>query len=88
MTSLHFDLAQSVHSKAMNVLKITVPLTAVLVLSAHPPASFSHSKGIYETKAEAEQRASEIGCTSVHENKGHWMPCADERELHRQLRKQ
>ena len=72
----------------MNVLKITAPLTAVLVLSAHPPASFSHSKGIYETKAEAEQRASEIGCTSVHENKGHWMPCADERELHRQLRKQ
>ena len=72
----------------MNVLKITAPLTAVLVLSAHPPVSFSHSKGIYETKAEAENRASEIGCALVHENKGHWMPCADERELHRQLRKQ
>jgi hypothetical protein len=72
----------------MNVLKITSSFTAVLVLSAHPPVSFSHRKGIYETKAEAEQRASEIGCTSVHENKGHWMPCSDERELHRQLRKQ
>ena len=72
----------------MTVLKITVYLVAALVLSAHPLASFSHSKGIYETKEEAEQRASEIGCTSVHENKGHWMPCKDEQELHRQLRKQ
>ena len=72
----------------MTILKIAVYLIIVLVLSAHLPASFSHSRGIYEMKAEAEQRASEIGCTSVHENKGHWMPCADERELHRQLRKQ
>jgi hypothetical protein len=24
----------------------------------------------------------------VHQNNGKWMPCADERELHRQLRKQ
>ena len=72
----------------MIALKVAVHLVAVLVLSAFPSASFSHSKGIYETKAEAEQRASEIGCTSVHENKGHWMPCADDGELHRQLRKQ
>ena len=72
----------------MTPLKIAVHLVVVLVLSAYPSASFSHSKGIYETKAEAEQRASEIGCTSVHENKGHWMPCEDEQELHRQLRKQ
>ena len=35
-----------------------------------------------------EERAAEIGCASVHENNGRWMPCADERELHRQLRKQ
>tara|TARA_B100000161_G_C33221539_1_gene268726 strand:- start:306 stop:464 length:159 start_codon:yes stop_codon:yes gene_type:complete len=51
-------------------LKIAVHLVAVLVLSAHPPVSFSHSKGIYDTKAEAENRASEIGCALVHENKG------------------
>ena len=51
-------------------------------------ASLGHSKGIYQSKAEAEQRASEIGCETVHQNNGKWMPCADERELHRQLRKQ
>ena len=72
----------------MTSFKIAVHLAIVLVLSAYHPASFSHSKGIYETKVEAEHRASEIGCTSVHENKGHWMPCKDEQELHRQLRKQ
>ena len=33
-------------------------------------------------------RALQIGCTKVHQDNGKWMPCADERELHRQLRKQ
>jgi hypothetical protein len=47
-----------------------------------------HGKGLYATEAEAQERAAEIGCASVHENNGRWMPCADERELHRQLRKQ
>ena len=48
----------------------------------------AHSKGLYATEAEARLRAEEIGCNTVHENNGRWMPCADERELHQQLRKQ
>ena len=48
----------------------------------------AHGKGLYATEAEAKQRAAEIGCKSVHENNGRWMPCTDERELHKQLRKQ
>ncbi|WP_236629541.1 MULTISPECIES: DUF3721 domain-containing protein [unclassified Synechococcus] len=51
-------------------------------------ASHAHSKGIYQSKADAQQRASEIGCNTLHQNNGKWMPCADERKLHRQLRKQ
>ena len=66
----------------------SVPLAVVLAFALHPLASLGHSKGIYQSKAEAEQRASEIGCETVHQNNGKWMPCADERELHRQLRKQ
>jgi len=54
----------------------------------YPTAVLAHSKGIYPSKADAEQRASEIGCTTVHQNNGRWMPCADEQQLHRQLRKQ
>ncbi|WP_226399415.1 gibberellin regulated-like protein [Synechococcus sp. MU1643] len=48
----------------------------------------AHGKGMYTTEIEAQQRADEIGCSSVHENNGRWMPCTDERELHQQLRKQ
>ena len=68
------------------------PLTAlavgVVTLLVNQTPGLAHGKGLYATEAEAQQRAAEIGCTSVHENNGRWMPCADERELHRQLRKQ
>ncbi|MAD68624.1 hypothetical protein SynBIOSU31_01944 [Synechococcus sp. BIOS-U3-1] len=53
-----------------------------------PGSARAHSKGLYATEAEARQRAEQIGCNAVHENNGRWMPCANERELHQQLRKQ
>ena len=68
------------------------PLSAlgfgVLALLVNQTPGLAHSKGLYATEAEAQQRAAEIGCTTVHKNNGRWMPCADERELHQQLRKQ
>ena len=60
----------------------------VLALVVNQTPGMAHGKGLYGTEAEAQQRAAEIGCTTVHENNGRWMPCADERQLHRQLRKQ
>jgi hypothetical protein len=60
----------------------------VVTLLVNQTPGLAHGKGLYATEAEAQQRAAEIGCTSVHENNGRWMPCADERELHQQLRKQ
>ena len=60
----------------------------VLALIVNQPPGMAHSKGLYATEAEALQRATEIGCSSVHENNGRWMPCTGERELHQQLRKQ
>ena len=67
---------------------LLVPCAVVAAFAASPTDGLAHSKGIYQTKADAERRAAEIGCKSVHQNNGKWMPCADERELHRQLRKQ
>ncbi len=68
------------------------PLTALalglLPLLVNQTQALGNSKGLYATKAEAQQQGAEIGCASVHENNGRWMPCADEREIHRQLRKQ
>ena len=59
-----------------------------LFLAAGSLPAWSHGKGIYDTQAEAQRRAQDIGCSTTHQNNGKWMPCADERELHRQLRKQ
>jgi hypothetical protein len=68
------------------------PLSAlgfgVLALLMNQTPGMAHGKGLYATETEAQQRAAEIGCSSVHENNGGWMPCVDERELHQQLRKQ
>ena len=61
-------------------------LAAVSV--ALPLGSEAHTTGIYKSEAEAKQRAAELGCDSVHQNNGRWMPCSDEAELHRMLRKQ
>ena len=55
---------------------------------ALPVSVQAHSTGIYKSEAEAKQRAEELGCDSVHQNNGRWMPCSDEAELHRMLRKQ
>ena len=67
---------------------LSIPFAVGFAFAVYPMASLGHSKGIYQTKVDAEKRAGEIGCKSVHQNNGKWMPCADERELHRQLRKQ
>ena len=60
----------------------------ILALLVNTTPGMAHGKGLYATEAEAQQRADEIGCNSVHKNKGRWMPCVNERELHIQLRKQ
>ena len=73
----------------MNAIQPLLALSVgVLALLVNTTPAMTHGKGLYGTKAEALQRAAEIGCSSVHENNDRWMPCTDERELHQQLRKQ
>lgn len=57
-----------------------------LFLSSSP--GLTHGKGLYATEDEAQQRAEQLGCSGTHQNNNRWMPCADEQELHQQLRKQ
>ena len=61
-------------------------ITFVVAVSFTP--AHAHRKGIYASEAEALTQAEKIGCTEVHQNNGRWMPCADERELHQQMRRQ
>ena len=75
----------------MTTLKqTTISSLAVIagLLVLIPSPAFPHGKGMYDTKAEAEKRAREIGCEGVHENNGRWMPCQDEADLHKALRRQ
>ena len=73
---------------ALAIACTTVTWISAVVMSGlvMPDPAMAHSKGLYATEAEARRRAEQIGCKAVHENNGRWMPCADERELHQQLR--
>ena len=68
--------------------KYSVLIIGISALLMAGRSSRAHSRGVYNTEAEAQTRAQQIGCKMVHQNNGKWMPCANERELHRQLRKQ
>jgi len=61
-------------------------LLLLLVMTAQP--GYGHGRGLFATQAEAEQRAAELHCTGVHQNNGRWMPCRDEADLHRAMRRE
>ena len=66
----------------------TAIMVAVMVAQAMSSPAQAHRKGIYASEAEAMTQAEKIGCTGVHQNNGRWMPCANERQLHQQMRRQ
>ena len=68
------------------VMNLITAISVAITFSASPAQT--HRKGIYTGEAEALTQAEKIGCTEVHQNNGRWMPCADERELHQQMRRQ
>ena len=68
------------------VVNLLTVISVAINLSSSP--AHAHRKGIYASEAEARTQAEKIGCADVHQNNGRWMPCADERELHQQMRRQ
>ncbi|MDB4346407.1 DUF3721 domain-containing protein [bacterium] len=66
----------------------TAIMVALMVAPVMPSPAQAHRKGIYASEAEALTQAEKIGCTDVHQNNGRWMACADERDLHQQMRRQ
>lgn len=75
----------------MAMLKTVEGIFGLLLLGSVPllpGEAFAHAKGIYKTQAEAEKRASELGCKGSHQNNGLWMPCGHEAMLHKELREE
>ena len=50
-------------------------------------SSNAHMKGTFFTEKEAEKKSLELGCVGTHKNQDKWLPCKNEKELHRYLRK-
>ena len=49
--------------------------------------SHAHMRGTFSSEQEAEIRSLELGCDGIHKNQNKWLPCENEKELHRYLRK-
>ena len=49
--------------------------------------SFSHIRGTYTSKQDALEKSLELDCIGIHKNKDKWLPCQNEEELHKYLRK-
>ena len=47
----------------------------------------AHYQGYYSTKIEAIEKARDLGCSGTFKLKDLWMPCENEKELHKYLRK-
>jgi len=50
-------------------------------------AGWAHSRGLYATQAEAQKRAEELHCKGTFQMGTLWMPCANERALHKALQR-
>ena len=50
-------------------------------------SSNAHMKGTFSNEKDAEKESLELGCKGIHKNQDKWLPCKNENELHRYLRK-
>ena len=49
--------------------------------------SHAHMRGSFSSEKEAIKRSLQLGCKGTHMNKDKWLPCENEKELHKYLRK-
>ena len=49
--------------------------------------SHAHMKGKFIFEKDAKRKSLELGCVGIHKNQNKWLPCENEKELHKFLRK-
>ena len=47
----------------------------------------AHIKGLFSSEQDALKKSLELGCKGIHKNQDRWLPCENEKELHKYLRK-
>ncbi len=49
--------------------------------------SYAHMKGTFSLEKDAQKKSLELGCIGIHKNQDKWLPCENEKELHKYLKK-
>ena len=49
--------------------------------------SHAHMRGTFSSEQDDLKRSLELGCEGIHKNQEKWLPCKNEKQLHKYLRK-
>ena len=71
----------------MNKFKLLNSIVFIIYLFYYPLKVESHSKGYFKSELEAKKKALKLGCDGAFKLKEFWLPCKNEIELHKYLRK-
>ena len=48
---------------------------------------YAHMRGTFSSEKEALEKSLKLGCKGTHMNQDKWLPCENEKELHKYLKK-
>ena len=71
----------------INQIFFFLKFTSTLYLLLYQFALSAHVKGFYKYQSEAKEKSAELGCEGTFQIKDLWMPCKNEKQLHKFLRK-
>ena len=80
-------MKNSLITNVISKLKLINVLFIILGFYVMDIESNAHLRGYYSTEIKAKEKAKEIGCIGTFKLKQMWMPCENEKELHKYLRK-
>ena len=67
--------------------KFKIPTMFFLLFLNFNSSSNAHMKGTFSFEKNAAKKSLELGCIGTHKNEDKWLPCENEKELHKYLRK-
>ena len=67
--------------------KFEIPIIFFYLFLNFNSFSYAHMKGTFSSENNAAKKSLELGCIGTHKNKGKWLPCENEKELHKYSRK-
>ena len=70
-----------------NIKKIRIIIFFSYLFLSLNNVLYAHMKGTYFTEKEAVKESIKLGCIGAHKNRSKWLPCKNEKELHKYLGK-